>query len=199
MQPITEQVAAKANEKDTDPEPQPTLQADGSYAFTTDQWKAHQEWERRQAVKEATAAIEAKLAPVLEAEKQRQAYAEGERIYNERLVVVKSQVQRLNDTYGADVVKKHEDAIVAKMKEAEAMGYMMPMAEAAMLVLTPVLREEANKQRQTVIKELKGRPAAANGQVVAAQRSDPGEQGPRSVEDAIRDSIQQFRSGRATL
>lgn len=199
LQPITDQVAAKADAKDADPEPQPTLQADGSYAFTTEQWKAHQAWERRQAVQEATAALEAKLKPVLEAERERQARADGERIYNERLAVVKSQVQRLNETYGADVVKKHEEAIVAEMQKAEAVGYMMPMAEAAMIVLTPVLRAEANKQRQTVLNELKGRPAAASGQVASAQKGDAEDAGPRTVEDAIKESLRRFRAGRATV
>ena len=90
------------------------------------------------------------------------------------------------------------EAAEAEMKKAAAEGYTMSMAEAAMIVLTPVLRADANKQRQTVIAELKGRPAAANGQVVGAQKGDVENAGPRSVEDAIKESIQQFRSGRAT-
>ena len=160
---------AKQAAKDDDPEPQPDKDpATGQLYYTPEKWAEVQAWTRRQAVREAEKAVDAKYGTVLTRLQQQEA-AQAE--YARRQPVVEAQIKRLNDTYGAELVKKHESDIVKVMQEHAARNEHLTAAEAAAIVLTPKLKVDEAALRAKLLAEINGRPAAAQ-RYVAAQSKD---------------------------
>ena len=151
--------AAVAKEEDNDPEPQPDKDpTTGQMYYTPEKWKEVQEWGRRQAVKEATALMEQKYGSVLTKQMERERAAAE---YEARRPVVEGQLARLNETYGAEMVKANEAEIVKVMQAFQAKGTPIAVSEAAAMVLIPKLRQDEAAVRTKVIEEINKRPAAA--------------------------------------
>lgn len=153
LQPTTAQVTAPTVAKaEDDPMPQPEKAADGSQFYSPETFQKLMDWNRRQAVRESQAEYEKKYGPMLAKQMERE---EASKAYEARLPVVRKQMERLNTTYGAEMVKTHQDAIVAEMKKDDT----LTPAEAAAIVLTPILKADETKLREKWLAELKGRPS----------------------------------------
>lgn len=157
---------------DNDPEPQPTVDKEtGQTYFTPEGFKEHQAWVMRQATRNAEANFEKKYGSVL----SRQLTADQQRAaYEARLPIVQKQVARLNEMWGADLVKANEDAIAKVMQEADARKEPISLVEAATQVLMPKLRADESAMRAKILAELNGRKAAAQSAVVSGARTPAG-------------------------
>ena len=162
--------APSAPPADNDPEPQPAKDEQGNPYYTPEGWKAWQSWTRRQAAKEATTALETKFGPTLKNIQQQQ---EARATYEAQRPVVEAQTSRLVETYGAELVNKNQDAIIAAMEAAAAKRQPLTLAEAAAQVLLPQIRQDEAKIREKVIAEINKRPAAARGAAPTQRRPEP--------------------------
>lgn len=167
---------------DNDPEPQPQKDEQGNPFFTAEGWRDWQAWTRRQAAKEAEAAIEKKYGTTLKTVQSRE---QARATYEAQRPVVEAQTNRLIETYGAELVNKNQDAIIAEMEKAAAARSPLTLAEAAAKVLLPLIRKDEATIRAKVFDELNKRPAAARGAAPAQKRSVEGDK-PLSGDELIR-------------
>lgn len=179
----TDSAAPAAPAVDDDPEPQPQRDEQGNPYYTPDGWKAWQSWTRRQAVKEAKAEFEKTYGSTLKTVQEREQAA---RVIEARRPVVQAQMSRIINTYGAELVSTHQDAIVRVLREAERAGQPMSADAAAAQVLMPFIRQDEATIRQKVLDEMNRRPAAVRGTSAPAQKRAVADDAPLTGDDLIR-------------
>lgn len=156
---------------DADPEPQPDKDPDtGQLFYTPEKWKEVQAWNRRQATRDARAEFEREYGPILQEQKQARDFREAAAA---NAPIVRSQIDRVNTTYGKDFVTKHQDAIVAALDAAERANKPLTLAEAAAQVLIPLMRTDEAAIRAKVVEELNSRPAKARTGTPASTQVTP--------------------------
>lgn len=156
---------------DADPEPQPDKDLEtGQLFYTPEKWKEVQAWNRRQATRDAKAEFEREYGPILQEQKQARDFREAAAA---NAPVVRSQIDRVNTTYGKDFVTKHQDAIVAALDAAERANKPLTLAEAAAQVLIPLMRSDEAAIRAKVVEELNSRSAKARTGTPASTQVTP--------------------------
>lgn len=165
---------------------------DGSLGYSLEQHDKLLDWIEKKAKiesvaearTEARAEMDRRFGPI---EKERAAQAERE----QTVPIVKAQVQAVKDTWGADLVKKHEPAIVKAMKD----NPLWTPAEAAAFVLVPLTKADRNTMRTELLVEMEGRKKAAapaaKSAITAGKEGTNDE--PRSLEDVVREAVRTLR------
>jgi hypothetical protein len=178
-------VVGSAAESTIGPRPQPDVVFDDkSRGYSPEQHDKLLQWvsdsaaerARADAITEMEARMEAKYGPMYKQHEQQAAF-------NEELPRVQAVVQGIHETWGKELVEKHEDAIVALMQQYPD----MPTAEATARILVPLVRADRNKMRTGLIKETKTRTAAAAKVVPGGAAKDTNEA--TTIDDVIRQSI----------
>jgi len=173
--------AGSAADSVVGPRPQPDVTfEDKSKGYSPEQHDKLLDWvaakAREEAIVDMDARMEAKYGKIAKDYDQREAF-------NEELPKVQAVIQGVHETWGKDLVEKHEDTIVALMQQYPD----MPTAEAVARVLVPLVRADRNKMRTGLIKETKTRTAAAAKVVPGGAAKDTNEA--KTLDDVIRQSI----------
>lgn len=157
---------------------------DGSMGYTPEQHDKLLDWVAAKARIDTEAAVEEKFTkrfgPIEKAFNSVQ-----ER--NAQIPKVKAEVGAVYQTWGKELVDKHEDKIVETMKKNPNMS----PADAAATVLVPILRADRTKMRSELIDEANKRPAAAQRQAAAAATVDTTkvESSGDPIQDAITNAV----------
>lgn len=155
---------------------------DGSEGYSPAQHEKLLDWVAAKATAEAearaNAALDKRLGPI---ENERK----GREELNKRVEGVKQEAAQIRDMYGADVVAKYEDKIVAHMKANPTMG----ARQAAREVIMPALQADRNKMRTEILAETAARPKAASKTPVGQTKKTADEDGPRSLEQVIAEAV----------
>ncbi len=165
------------------PRPQPDVTfEDKTRGYSPEQHDKLLEWIKADAKEEAKREmqewVEEKYGPIAKSFEARQAL-------NEQIPIVKQTVQNVYDTWGKELVEKHEDEIVQLMQQYPE----MPTQEAVARILVPKVRADRNSIRNDVIREQKSRTAAAAKVVPGGIGAGKESNEPKSIEDVIRRSI----------
>ena len=189
----TERTAEKPNAiaSAAGPRPQPdVLFEDKSRGYSPEQHEKLLEWVAADAADRAeTRAIE-KVEAAMEAKygKLYKSY-EAQEALNEQIPHVKEVVNNVYETWGKDLVDKHEDEIVAYMEKHPTVS----TADATARVLVPKLRADRNTMRGELINETKKRTAAAAKIVPGGKTVGKDDEEPESLEDVVRKSVAALR------
>lgn len=147
---------------DLGPRPAPDAKfPDGSSGYSEEQHEKLLTWvatkARQEATADAKAEMDRRLGPI---EKER----ESSQALQAQVPIVRAQVAKVKETWGADLVDKHEAAIVAVMKANPTMS----VGDATAQVLVPLTRADRNTMRAELLAETAARPAAARQAAPAA-------------------------------
>jgi len=165
-----------------DPKPQPDWKYDdGTLGYSPDAQQKMFEWQARETERRVTENIRAeydkRFGPIENNWKAQQ-------IHNEKLPVVRAQIARAQKTWG-EAFTKNEAEILKYMQENPE----IPFGDCVSDVLVTKVQPNRDAMRADLLKEINARPKAAArsapAAVVAAKEAD----GPRSMEDVIRESI----------
>lgn len=157
---------------------------DGSQGYTPEQHEKLLNWIEQKARIEAVAEAEDRMVkrfgPMEKAFQSVQAR-------NQQLPVVRAQIAEVHQTWGKELVDKHENEIVALMEKNPK---LTPM-EAATRILVPATRADRTKLRTELLTEIEARPAAARKTANGAATAEKDEENSSSdpVENAIRKSV----------
>lgn len=161
---------------------------DGSMGYTPEQHDKLLDWVAAKARIDTEAAVEEKFTkrfgPIEQAFNSVQAR-------NAAIPKVKAEVQAVRETWGAELVDKHEEKIVETMKKNPT----WTPAEAASAVLVPILRADRNKMRTELIDEANKRPAASVRQPASATtvETTKTEGSGDPIQDAITNAVASLR------
>ncbi len=181
--------AAGPGTSPTDPAPPPDAEfADGSRGYSPDGLNALLEWHAKRIESSVTDRIDKqyskRFGPIEQDWK-------AQRFVEQKLPVVRSAITAARQTWGKPF-DEHEGEIVALMNAndgQEGRPYLSFDACIAQ-VLVPKTKAERNAMRADLLKEINGRPAAAaRTGPTAVNASSGATDGPRNLEDVIRQQI----------
>ncbi len=177
-EPVVDKAVAALGER---PKPDAKFE-DGSEGYSPAQHEKLLDWvaakARAEAVADTKAELDKRFGPI---EKERK----GREELNQRVEGVRQEAAQIRDMYGADVVAKYEDKIVAHMKANPTMG----ARQAAREVIMPALQADRNKMRTEILAETAARPKAASKTPVGQTKKTADEDGPRSLEQVIAEAV----------
>jgi hypothetical protein len=166
---------------------------DGSVGYTPEQHDKLLDWVAQKARIDAEVAIEEKFTkrfgPIEKAYNTVQARNAAR---TAAIPKVKAEVSAVYQTWGRELVDKHE----AKIIEAMQKNPDLSPADAAATILVPILRADRTKMRTELIDEVNRRPAAAQRSEAGATTVDKtpaGETSSDPVENAIRGAVATLR------
>jgi hypothetical protein len=166
---------------------------DGSMGYTPEQHDKLLDWVAQKARIDAEVAIEEKFTkrfgPIEKAYNSVQARNAARAA---AIPKVRAEVSAVYQTWGKELVDKHE----AKIIEAMQKNPDLSPADAAATILVPVVRADRTKMREELITELNKRPAAAQRSEAGATTVDKTPAGDTSsdpVENAIRGAVATLR------
>lgn len=178
---------AKAAVSAAGPRPQPDhVFEDKSRGYTPEQHEKLLEWvaadakekAKAEAIAEIEERMEKKYGPMAESFEARKAL-------NEQIPKVKEVVADVYQTWGKELVDKHETEIVAYMDA----NPHLTTAQAVSHVLVPKVRADRNTMRNDLIKEGKTRTAAAAKTVPGVATAGKEDTEPKTMEDVVRASL----------
>jgi hypothetical protein len=163
-----------------DPEPQPDYDlGNGQFTYSVEGLRKLRAWERRQAVKEVNAGLDARLKPVEEKAKAEQERAEYEAWYNDRLAF---HTQRLEKARKWPKFTDNELAIIQAMQTDPSVS----LEDAYMQVVVPHLAGDRTKIRQEILDEIERQPKTSSVAVSPAV-TKPADNKPKSTADIARE------------
>lgn len=189
------QPAAKA---DLSTKPQPDVKfADGSTGYSPEQLDKLNDWVADQAVAKARTefqqALDKQVGPIV---KEREANAEA----NRRLTTIRGQISSAEKTWGAQLYKENETAILealraedtqARTERRQAASFEIVVAR----VLVPKLEEKSTKARELVLEEMKKAPKAAATKSPSQTREVETDE-PKTTVDLVQAAVNRFKASR---
>jgi hypothetical protein len=192
LTPAETKVEKKA---ETEPAPEPDLKyQDGTVGFSPEQWAKREAWNRREATREAEEHFKAEL------EKQRKELEplindrRASAIIQQRLPAIRANIASAQKTWGEELYKANEEAIVKALNEEDVSAQREKRAPATFAavvasVLVPKLNERINKTRENVIEELKKAPKAASGLPAKSTKAVADPDVTRETVDVVREAL----------
>ena len=173
-----------------DPRPQPDAKfEDGSLGYSNEGLNKLLDWNARQAVKSAEAALEKKFGERL---KPFEDQVQAQRLQEQRRPQIRAKLAAANETWGEDLMKTHQDEILKEMRKDDAIAQEeqrapTPFEAIVARVLLPKIREDENSKREKILKELNERKAIV-GAVPAGKKANVDENEEKSLDQIIEEA-----------
>jgi hypothetical protein len=178
---------AKAASTTLGPRPAPDHKfEDGSQGYTPEQHEKLMDWVAAKAKEEAKAEAIAEIEERMEKKYGKIAKShEAQEELDAKIPLIKAEVADVYETWGKELVDKHEAEIVALMQKNPTWA----PAKAVAKVLLPKVRADRNTMRNELIIDQKKRTAAAARTVPGAVVANKDDDGPKTLEDVVRNAI----------